>query len=174
MSKQITVTDEQYEAMKQLGIIGNSGSAVEETPKEEEWEPWQPELNEKYFCIDVQGRVRSESWDESPADERTRQQGNIYRTGDQALAATQQQRITNFIRHFVLDHEEEGWEADWSNESQEKHFITYATHVTCENKWRSSYNYRLRSPNEIYMSQPCAHKLVDWLNKKFPEGDVVL
>jgi hypothetical protein len=75
--------------------------------------------------------------------------------------------ITSYLRQLAwLRENGDGWFADWDNDCQIKHRITYDRR---SEKWVIQQAYVTYTPGVIYMSKPTADKLVDLLNSGIVE-----
>ena len=83
------------------------------------------------------------------------------------LAEDARDTITSYLRHLAwLRENDDGWIADWDNDCQIKHRITYDRR---SEKWVIQQAYVTYTLGVIYMSKPTAEKLVDLLNSGIVE-----
>jgi len=84
--------------------------------------------------------------------------GASYKTKEQATSASKIMRKHNRLLSWVMENDD-GWVADWSNPSQDKHFIEFI-----QGKYYVSNSHQTQTLGSIYMSIENAMKLAKLLN----------
>lgn len=108
---------------KMLGLINENNE--EQKPKKE-LTIWAPKDGEKYYFIDLYGRVDSCLFNAGDSfDSQMMAIGNVYQTKEDAERFALINRFTNLYRKYIEEHDEI---VDW--------------HDYCEEKWYAFYNYK--------------------------------
>mgnify|MGYP000513028961 CR=1 FL=1 len=89
-------------------------AVVNNQPEEEK--PW-PQVGDRYFIINLKGEVMSLTWEGWDFDKNAKEQG-IYRTKEQAQQIAQNRKV-----HTMLKELAGGFEPDWSDDDEQKHFL---------------------------------------------------
>lgn len=92
--------------------------------KKETSKRWKPEKNEKFWLVDISGRINWYYYTEHDVDEWSYSQRNMFRTKKEA----NQHLAYLKARAAILDHADEvneGWVPDWSSMSELKYSIYY-------------------------------------------------
>lgn len=150
MKHTIQLTAEQFQAL-QLGqpiTIKPPKPAIPIT----KWEPVGG-----HYCV-INYCLSSSYWYTAPRG--ATPSGLSYKTQSQADSAAK--AIRTYARQLAwLAENDDGWVADWSNESQIKYFVIYSHE--CK-EFRSANCYQSQYVNNIFMSQTNAEKLAQLMN----------
>ena len=128
---------------------------LENNPPVGQWKP-----KGKWFVAD------SGTTFEAHNNEHRQDFGNSFLTMQQAQKASPQMRRHNKLLAYVAEFDD-GWEPDFGDRNQYKHFIFYAHHAR---EWRSTFDTRTENPDIVYMSFECA----EGLQAKLNTGEVIL
>ena len=147
MPNTITLTDEQMKALQ----LGKSITIEPPKPTVTKWEP-----KPGTFTIELISLVGYEA----QSNDMYRLAGAEYQTKSQANLAAKQLRAYARQLAWVSEHCD-GWEADWSNENQNKYFVIYSHE--CK-EFQSTNCYQSQYVNNIFMSKTNATKLAQLMN----------
>jgi hypothetical protein len=110
----IEVTDEQYAKLVAVGAIEKKSSL-----------PWRAEKGEKYWSVDSYGDITAYTEDNDKTDDYRYLTGNYFKEEAQAEAYKARQEAIGRVRLAILK-ANDGWEEDWSDDTQTKWYILYA------------------------------------------------
>lgn len=99
-------------------LIADDWEVVEEKKK---W--WEPELDEKYYIICVDGSIDYNNYDGDYDDKRLMAIGNCFQTEKQAEFMTEKLRVIHELEKFAFENNEE--EIDWNNSEQRKYYLYF-------------------------------------------------
>lgn len=110
--KTLKSLQDQIEELKKVKVVDN---------KPKKGEIWKPKNGDAFCYIDDKG---SPCYDEClcDCDSEIVEQGNYYKTIDEARFMSNVQKYTNLFRKYVEEHSEP---LDWRNEFQDKYYIFY-------------------------------------------------
>ena len=144
----IQLTAEQFEALQ-------SGQPITIEPPKAAITKWEP--IEGNYCV-VNYCLSAGYYDKAPSN--AADSGLTYKTQSQADSAAK--AIRAYARQLAwLAENDDGWVADWSNESQIKYFVIYSHE--CK-KFQSANCYQSQYVNNIFMSKKNATKLAQLMN----------
>lgn len=143
----IQLTTEQFEALQ-------SGQPITIEPPKPVVTKWEPKPGK--FTIDLISLVGYEA----QSNDKYRLAGAEYQTKSKADAAAKV--IRSYARQLAwLAENDDGWIADWSNESQIKYFVIYSHE--CK-EFQSVNCYQSQYVSNIFMSKTNATKLAQLMN----------
>ena len=77
-----------------------------------------------------------------------------------------EQTLGYLMKHLHTELDDD-FAADWDNGEQKKHYIYYNHNFK---KWTSVHTYSFERPCDHPFSQPCADKILDYVNKYYSDG----
>lgn len=119
------------ELLKQKEVLQAELNKLEELIKKED-EPtyYIPNMNEKYFYIDDEGDVFSDTWNNMETDTYRLEFGNCYKTHDKAFNASSVQKDLVRLQRLALTLNK-GERIDWKNIQQAKYYLFYDYYNNC-------------------------------------------
>lgn len=91
--------------------------------EEDTWEMKCPyEYGDKHYCLQPSGDVFQDCWENIEADNKYFNQGNIFRTEQEASLEAKRRNLLTRFRAFKDECNEE-WKPDWENTYENKYFI---------------------------------------------------
>jgi len=140
---------------RKVQISDESHDALEKASRER----WKPEYGDGYWAIDSCGTIKLSGWGDSKCDNFRYQNSNVFPSEGDAQAALD--RLNK--RNEILDRIEElneGWEPDWSDFDQDKHWMTWDRE---DNQFFIAGNIISKSlPDRYYLkSESIGHQLIE-------------
>ena len=116
--KTLKSLQDQIEELKKVKVVDN---------KPKKGEIWKPKNGDAFCYIDDKG---SPCYDEClcDCDSEIVEQGNYYKTIDEARFMSNVQKYTNLFRKYIEEHDEP---LDWSNPSKFKYYICWSYSRNC-------------------------------------------
>jgi hypothetical protein len=149
--KTIQLTDEQYKVLQEV-LLEQGFKLCEETKAE--IEKWQPKSGE--WFVAGEGSVIRHSSQVGFTNF-----GTEYPTKEAAEKARDTMRVHNRLLAWLAENDD-GWVADWDDDSQAKWFVFYNPR---DGRCRSGANSFTKGLGAVYMSQQNAEKLCNLLNE---------
>lgn len=147
MTNTITLTDEQMKALQ-------SGQSITIEPPKQSIQKWEPKGGDYTIYGDFKVErcgMNTESF---------RLAGMEYQTQSQTDSAAK--AIRAYARQFAwLAENDDGWVADWSDNGQNKYFVSYSYEKA---KFERTFCYQSAFVNIIFMSEQNATKLAQLMN----------
>lgn len=128
-----------------------------------------PKYDTSYFCFNYAGEVDNSKWLNDKVDTHRYNSGRVYLEKEHAELAAQRlkdklsddiSKTFLWIENWLIRNDD-GWRADWNDNTQAKHFIYYNNR---DNRWETGYC-ATYNHNQIVMSEENADKLLEILNK---------
>ena len=85
---------------------------------------WEPEIEDRYYCVLADGEVWEGNWYDCPTDKARLKHHNVYKTRELAEKAAQYQKRYNMVAQAVLNLEP-NQVVDWSGHDQAKYGVGF-------------------------------------------------
>ena len=143
-------------------IIQRLVKRVEDLQPEPKSIVWEPKKGERYWYVDIDGRLNSHECRYDEEDEDLLKHHNVYKTQAQAEKAAKYQRQYNMVLQAVLNLEPDQV-VDWSDVNQTKYTV-YFNHDRCiweRDCWRI-----MENGYPVLTDKKNVQPLLDYLNAK--------
>ena len=159
--------EKKLEALKAefLGKLEELKREEEMQKKQEEWKPWKPEVEEKYFYIGntlETGKYFNEGY---PVDDKLITVGNCFRTKERAEQVAKKMRLLLRLEQ-LHDQLCPGYEPDWKD--IELKFVIAFNHAL--GKFLPIFKIETEYNTCVYFSEDAAIKAAEILNKELEES----
>ena len=160
--------EKKMEALKAefFGKLEALRKEAEMQKKQEEWEPWKPEVGEEYFFVNNDLSIYCFCNYNGEEDRYNFEIGNCFRTGERAEQVAKKMRLLLRLEqlHDMLCPD---YVPDWENYGQK--FLVYFNHA--ENRWHigASNAFELRCAT-YFETEENAEKAAEILNKELEES----
>lgn len=160
--------EKKLEALKAefLGKLEALRKKAEAQKRQEEWKPWKPEVEEKYFYIGNTLETGKYFNGGYPVDDKLITVGNCFRTKERAEQVANKMRLLlrlEQLHDMLCPDYVPGWESD------EAKFYVYFSHM--QNNWRVSFSTAWWYPcMVVFDTNENAEKATEILNKELEES----
>lgn len=145
-------------------IFTDDWEVVEEKKEKKTW--WKPEMWQKYYQIDWDGRVFDMTYDDTSGDRGSISIGNCFQTVEQAKFMVEKLKVIHELEKFAYENNEE--EIDWNNKGQNKYYLVAKYSIDGTIHVDSFYTISFKGiPFDIYFtSKKIAKKAVEIVGEK--------
>jgi len=117
-------------------------------------EVWKPKIGEIYHYADSRGNIYWDRWIDSVNDNFLYYIGNCFKTREEAQKSVDRQQALARVKAYIRDNDL-GLVPDWSDDGQNKFYITYCHNDKEFQGWCNSYGQRETEIGYLKSSEDC-------------------